>query len=309
MAIVQSDFLNYVLSGYQRLFDGTFDAAKNLQPWREIAMMKNSSGDLESYNWLGSPPVMVDVTRGELQIEGAYPYQYLLTNKTYKSAVEVKRSMFEDDRFGMVSDEISQLGFEAARHPGQLIFQLFTSGGLAFDGTAFFADTRVLGRSANIDNIQAGTGTSIAQFQADLGTCRGVMRKYQDDQGRPMNLVPNTIVVPAELEQVAFQALNANQGSINQQAIPATADGSFTAGGYLVMVNPYLTDVNDWYLLCRNGQFKPFIYQERIAPSLEGITSPNTDEGVIRDRFIYSVRARYEVGYGDPRYAIRITNT
>lgn len=306
MAIVSSDFLNNVLTGFQVLFDGEFAAAKNLQPWRELAMPKFSTGDNESYNWLGSPPVMVDVTRGELQIEGAYPYQYSLSNKTYKSAVEIKRATFEDDKYGMMADEIAQLGNEAARHPGQLLFQLFTSGGLAFDATAFFADTRVIGRSANIDNIQTGTGATAALLRADLATNRGVMRKFQDDQGRPMNIVPNTIVVPAELEGAMWEALN--PGPSATAPIPATVDGSFQAGGYTVMVNPYLTDANDWYLLARNGRFRPFIYQERIAPSLEGITSPNTDEGVIRDRYIYSVRARYEVGYGDPRYAIRITN-
>lgn len=309
MAIVTSDFLNNVLTNYRVLFGDSFAAAQNLQPWREIAMATNSTKDIESYNWLGTPPVMVDVTKGELQIEGAYPFQYNLQNRTFKSAVEVKRASFEDDTYGLISTHVRQLGQEAARYPGQLLFQLFISGGLAFDGTAFFADTRVIGRSANIDNIQTGTGTTVAQFQADLGTNRGVMRKFQDDQGRPMNLVANTIVVPPELEQVAFQALNANQGSVLNPAIPATADGSFQGSGYLVMVNPYLTDANDWYLMCRGGEVRPFIFQERIAPSLEGITNPNSDEGVIRDRFIYSARTRFEVGYGDPRYAIRITNT
>jgi len=308
MAIVTSDFLNYVLTNFRVLFADSFAAAQNLQPWRELAMTTTSTKDIESYNWLGTPPVMVDVTRGELQIEGAHAFQYNLANRTFKSAVEVKRSAFEDDTYGTIATHIRQLANEAARYPGQLLFQLFTSGGLAFDGVAFFSDTRTIGRSANIDNIMAGTGTTVAQFQTDLGTARGVMRKFQDDQGRPMNLVANTIVVPPELEQVAFQALNANQGSIANPAIPATADGSFQAAGYLVMVNPYLTDANDWYLMCRSGEIRPFIFQERIAPTLEGVTSPNSDEGVIRDRFIYSARTRFEVGYGDPRYAIKITN-
>lgn len=307
MAIVNSDFLNNVLTGFRLGFGRAFEAASNLQPWRSIAMETTSTGDTESYNWLGTPPIMVDVTQGEIQIEGAFPFQYNLQNRTYKSAIEVKRASFEDDKFGMIATEIRQLGLEAARHPGQLLFQLFTSGGLAFDGTAFFADTRVLGRSANIDNIQAGSGVTAAQIVADLGTNRGVMRLFQDDQGRPMNLTPNTIIVPAQLEGAMWQALN--PGVVTTPPIPATEDGSWMAGGYLVMVNPYLTDANDWYLLARNGEFRPFVYQERIAPTLEGITSPNSDEGVVRDRFIYSVRARYTVGYGDPRYAIRITNT
>lgn len=308
MAVVTSDFLAGVLTNFRVGFSQAFDAAANLQPWREIAMEVQSTGDIESHNWLGTVPQMVDVTRGELQVEGLYSFQYNLQNRTFKSAIEVQRKVFEDDKLGTVQPRLAQLGLEAARHPGQLLFQLFTSGGLAFDGTAFFADTRVIGRSANIDNQLAGTGVTVAAFQADLAAARAQMRLFQDDQGRPMNLVGNTIVVPPALEQSAFQALNANQGSITQPAIPATADGSFQASGYLVMVNPFLTDANDWYLLHRNGQFRPFVFQTRIAPSLEGITNPNSDEGILRDRFIYTARARYEVGYGDPRYAVKTTN-
>jgi phage major head subunit gpT-like protein len=35
---------------------------------------------------------------------------------------------------------------------------------------------------------------------------------------------------------------------------------------------------------------------------------PNTESAVWHDRFVYGVRARYNVGYGDPRLAVRITN-
>jgi phage major head subunit gpT-like protein len=307
MAVVNSDFLSGVLSNFRVGFSMAFEAAANMQPWRELAAQVDSTGDAEVHAWLGTPPKMVDVTRGELQIEGLHPFNYTITNRTFKSAIEVKRSSFEDDKLNLIRPRLEQLGQEAARHPGELLFQLFTSGGLAFDGTAFFADTRVIGRSANIDNIQAGSGVTAANLRTDLATNRGIMRKYQDDQARPMNLIPNTIVVPAEIEGAMWEALNPGSGSATPP-IPASADGSWSAGGYLVMVNPFLTDANDWYLLHRSGAFRPFVYQERIAPSLEGLTTPNTDEGVIRDRYIYTARARYEVGYGDPRYAMRITN-
>lgn len=311
MAVVTSDFLAGVLTNFRVGFSQAFDAANNLQPWREIAMEVPSTSDIESHNWLGTVPQMVDVTKGELQVEGLHSFQYNIQNRTFKSAIEVKRATFEDDRLGTVRPRLEQLGMEAARHPGQLLFQLFTSGGLAFDGVAFFADTRVIGRSANVDNQIAGGSdpTVAANFQAQLAAARAQMRLFQDDQGRPMNLVGNVIVIPAGLEQAVFQALNANQGSILNPAIPATADGSFQSSGYLVMVNPYLTDANDWYLLHRDGMFRPFVYQTRIAPSLEGLSNPNTEEGIIRDRFIYTARARYEVGYGDPRYAVKVTNT
>jgi phage major head subunit gpT-like protein len=307
MAIVSEDFLGSVLTNFQVGFGRAFDAAMNMQPWRELAMRIESNSDTESHNWLGTPPKMEDVSQTEGTVRGLYSFQYNLANREFQAILEVKRSTFADDKLGLIRPRLEQLGQEAARHPGELLFQLFTTNGNAFDNVAFFSDTRVIGESANIDNLAAGTGVTVAQFTTDLQTNRGTMRKYQDDMGRPMNLLPNLIVVPAELEGVAWAALNPGLGP-TVPPIPATATGAWESGGYLVMVNPFLTDVNDWYLMHRDATFRPFVYQEREAPRLEGATDPNTEQGIIKRRFLYSAYARYEVGYGDPRYAIKIVN-
>jgi len=309
MAVVTSDYLAGVLTNFRALFAESFEAARNLSPWREIAMEIPSTTLTETHTWLGTTPTMKDVSKGDLILEGLPRFDFSIENKVWKAGIEVERAVFEDDKVGLLLPRLRQLGEEAARHPGQLILNLPVTNPNAFDAVAFFADTRMIGLSANVDNILAGTGTTVAQFQTDLGSARAQMRKFQDDQGRPMNLVGNIIMVPAELEQVAYQALNANQGSITQPAIPATEDGAIRSAGYVVIVNPFLTDVNDWYLLHAAGSIRPFIYQTRVAPALEGVTNPTTESGVIRDRFIYSVRARYEVGVGDPRHAVKTTNT
>lgn len=310
MAVVSSDFLAGVLTSFQARFQSVFDSAQNLTPWRDVlAMQVDSNTDTETHAWLGTPPAMQDVTQRDLIMEGLFSFNYSLQNLTYKAAIEVKRSTFEDDKLNLIRPRIDQLGLEAARHPGQLVLQAAATNGLAFDGTAFFADTRVLGRSANIDNLLAGGGvTTVALIQADLAAARSAMRLFQDDQGRPMGNVPNVIMIPPALEQIMWQALNANQGSINQPVVPASQEALAQASGFRIVVNPYLTDVNDWYMFSVGGIFKPFIYQTRIAPSLENVLD-GTENSVIRDRYIYSVRARYNVGYGDPRYGVKIVNT
>ena len=308
MAIVNSDFLAGVRTGFRSLFQSSFEAASMQAPWRELALPVDSTGQTESYDWLGTVPIMVDVTHGDIQVEGLGNFSQSIENLTYKAAIEVARAAFEDDKLNLISPRVQQLGEEAGRHPGQLIFALFESGGLAFDATAFFADTRVIGRSANVDNIVSGAygAGTVAEFKAGLSAGRSAMRKFQDDQGRPMNHTPNVIVVPPELEQVAFEALSQTTQGTSTPPVPATQDGSYRVAGYLLLVNPYLTTVDDWYMFHTSAATRPFIYQQRVAPSLEGLTSPETESGIVRDRFLYSVRARYAVGYGDPRYAVKM---
>lgn len=314
MAIVNSDFLSGVLTNFRLAFDNSlFDAAQNAAPWMDLAREVPSTTDTENHSWLGTVPKMVDTTQRDLEVSNLNAFSYAITNKTWKSGFEVERSTFEDDKLNMIPPKIADLAAEAARHPGELIMNLPVDNGLAFDGTAWIADTRVIGSSANIDNNMAstGSGTTIAGFQADLAAARALLRKFQDDKGRPMNSVGNVIMVPAQLEQLAYQALSISfpaAAPTAGPAIPATQDGVLRVSGYSVYVNPFLTDANDWYLMSVSAGRKPFVYQTRIAPALEGITTPTSETGVIRDRFVYTARARYNVGYGDPRLVVRIVN-
>lgn len=314
MAIVNSDFLAGVLTNFRVAFDNAvFDAAANAAPWTDLAMEVPSTTDTENHSWLGTVPKMVDTTKRDLEVSNLIAYSYAITNKTWKAGFEVERSTFEDDKLNMIPPKIAALGQEAARHPGQLIMTLPVDNGLAFDATAWIADTRVIGASANIDNNLAsgGSGTTIAGFQADLASARALLRLFQDDQGRPMNSVGNVIMVPPALEQVAYQAVNISFPAAAPTAamiVPATVDGVIRSAGYAIYVNPFLTDVNDWYLMSATNGRKPFVYQTRIAPALEGITTPTSESGVIRDRYVYTARARYNVGYGDPRLVVRIVN-
>lgn len=310
MAVVSSDFLDGVLTTFRALFARDFSAAEALQGWSDLAMRMDSSGELNTYEWFGTVPQIQDVTNDVVDIRGLEEYNFTIRNREYQGAIEVARTALERDQLNLITPRISQLAGEAARHPGQLLFQLFQTPGNAFDGAAFFADTRVIGESANIDNLAAGTGVTVAQIQADLAASRATMRLFQDDRGRPLNIVGNTIVVPPALEQPMWQALNVAQaGQLDRQVLPVTEGGIMRGQGYTVITNPYLTDVTDWYLLYNGGPtMRPFVYQVEKAPVLESDTNPNSRENIVKRKFLYSVYGRYAVGVTDPRLAIKVVN-
>ena len=309
MAVVTSDFLAGVLTNFRATFQSSFDAARNLASWRDVALEFDSQSLVENHSWLGTVPVAVDVTHGDLQLEGLFSFNYSISNLTFKVPLEVQRAVFEDDRLGMLAPRVAQLGEEAAAHPGRLVLQLPVDNGLAFDGVAFFADTRVIGRSANIDNTLAQTGVTIANIQTDIGLVRRALRLFQDDQGRPMNNVMNVIMCEPGIEQAMYQALSVSfpdAAPTVAGVIPADA-AVRTINGYTLIANPYITNASEWYGFAVTPTMKPFFWQTRIRPSLEGTTDPNTESGTIRDRFVYTARYRGAPGYGDPRYAVRVT--
>jgi phage major head subunit gpT-like protein len=310
MAVVTSDFLAGVRTNFRALYEREFQAAQGLQGWQMLALPQSSDGELNTYNWFGTVPTMQDVTHGTVQLAGLLPDNFSLTNSEYQAAIEVERAAFERDKLGLIMPRIQQLGGEAARHPGQLIMQHVLNNNNAFDGSSFFSNSRTIGNSATIDNILTGTGTTIAQIQTDLASAKAQMRVFEDDQGRPMNLAGNTIMVPPELDDVMWRALNRSSGDgVNTPVMPVTPSGIWSASGYSVVVNPYLTDANDWYLFhVGQGVMKPFIYQTEKRPVLESATILDRTT-ILARTFVYSVYGRYATGMTDPRLGVQTTNT
>src|SRR3972149_4330291 len=153
------------------------------------------------------------------------------------------------------------------------------------------------------------TGSARSHLLRPRPAVRRPRRLSQDDQARPMNNVLNFIMCEPGIEQAMYQALSVQFPAAAPTVagiIPADA-AVRTLNGYTLMANPYITNANEWYGFAVTPTMKPFIYQTRIAPSLEGVTDPNTESGTIRDRFIYTARPRHHAGYGDPRYAVRVT--
>lgn len=310
MAVVTSDFLAGVLTTFRALFEREFHAAANLQAWRDLVMPFDIDGEIGTYEWLGTVPKMEDVTGKTASIRGLLEDNFSLASREYQAVIEVSRTALERDRLGLIRPRVGQLALEAARFPGEQIFDLVRANANAYDGAAFFGDTRVIGESANIDNQRAGTGTTIAQIQTDLASNIGVMRLFQDDRGRPMNLVPNLIMVPTAMEQPMWQALNRTPGDNVNTPVKPAGSNVWTASGYRVVTNPYLTDVNNWYLFYIGGPAeRPFLLQMEKAPVLESDTDPNTRENILKRNFLYSVYGRWAVAMTDPRFGILITNT
>lgn len=309
MAVVSSDFLAGVLTQFRSLFAREFSAAQALQGWQQFAMFQDSDGEQTTYEWFGTVPQMQDVSHDQVSLRGLDEYNFSIANREYQAAIEVSRMALERDRLNLVMPRIQQLAGEAARHPGQLIFELFEGNPTAYDGTAYFADTRVIGESGNIDNeLEGAYSGSVAEVQTALAAGRTRMRLFEDDRGRPLNLVPNAIMAPPAMEQTIWQALNVNQaGNQDRNVVPSTANGVLNGAGYAVIINPYLTDAEDWYLIHLGGPaMRPFVWQVEKRPVLESDTDPMSRENILKRKFLYSVYGRYNVGVTDPRLVVKV---
>ena len=64
-----------------------------------------------------------------------------------------------------------------------------------------------------------------------------------------------------------------------------------------LLVSPYLSDTNDWFVFATKGVIKPVILQSRTPVEFAALEA-DSESGFLRDQHIYGVRARYNAGYG-----------
>jgi len=304
--IVTSDFLAGLLTNFQVIFKKALDeTVEEEKLWQEIATKFTSTSDKESYGWMGSNPQMSEWSDTR-QVKAISPYDYTLTNKHYEGTIGVSRDTLEDDKYGMITPRVQGLARRAVRHYNQMVVSKLDDGGtdLAYDGTAFFADTRVIGSSGNIDNLLDGAYSGDGdEIRAAMAAAFVAMQNFQDDNGVAMGLVPDTIVCsPTMLIPIRTALVPAVAGTARPEA------GIFDLAR--IFSSPWIdADALDWYVLCTKAvEVRPIIFQLRKDVEFTSMDKPDSENVFHRNHIYYGVDDRFAVGYGDPRTAIKITD-
>lgn len=304
MAVVTPDLLAALFTNFRTLWEDAFLAASTVNPYTRYATEVPSTTDTESYNWLGTVPKMSEWI-DERKLSGLAFYNYSIKNKHYEASIEVDRDTIEDDKVNLIRPRIQQLAQEAARFPSELAIQTLVAGGsnAGYDGVNFFSTTHNEESTGNQINTNTGTGVTLAAIRADFITARTRMRRLMDGRGRVMNLAPDLVIIPPDLQDVFEQLINTNLLALN-----SVAQSNNLLGAADIVVESMLTDVNDWFLMNTKMPVKPLIFQNRKAAEFVGVDNPSDSEVFNTRMFKYGVDARYNVGYGLWQMVQRVTN-
>ena len=302
MPVTQSDIPNLLKAGLKTLF---FDSLQNgliKSAISKVASVVESSQDTENYAWLGQNPIMKEFL-DERQIKALQESSFSIRNKTWEATIGVDRTAIEDDRYGQIKVRIQSLAYEAIRHKEQMIISLLANGftNTCYDGQYFF-DIDHVNPGADYQSAQSNKGTD-ALSAASLQSAITAMSKVKDDKGRSMGVSADTIVVPPDLEWTARELL---ESVYYPEKLTGTDNQKNSANPLKnrlgLVISPYLTDTNNWYLLCTQYPVKPLILQERTNVEFRALES-ESESGFMRDQYLYGIRARYNAGYGLWQYA------
>lgn len=285
--------------GFKALFTEAFDAAP--VAILGVSMEVPSTTSKEEYGWLNHIPGLRKWV-GERQVHSLSVSGYTIKNDHYEDTLGVNRNDIEDDNIGIYNPLAKMLGDAAKRHPGQLVAILLKQGetSLCHDGKAFFATDHPNGEQAAFSNLLASTALTAANYSA----ARAAMMSYLNESGNPLGVIPNTLIVPPQLEEAA-------RGILNADVIlgDATAGGSKTnvwKNSASLIVAPELADrPTEWYLAALDRPVKPIILQVRKKPEFVTITKPDDETVFNTNTFLWGVDWRGAVGFGFPQFILK----
>lgn len=303
--LVRGDISGLLMAGLKTQFFKTFTEGES--EYSKICTIIPSDKDTEHYAWLGSLP-SVNEFLDERQIADFSEYDYAIKNKKWEATVSVDRAALEDDQYGQVAVRVKTLASEARQHIDQLVFGLLNSGTTTpcYDGLPFFG-AHPIGKNSAVagqtqSNLMAAGASGLTQ--ATVQTAMTTMRRTLNDQGRPMGIVPDTLVVSPENEFNAWQIVSS---LFHADPIPAAVYSQNLAANPLrgllkIVTTPYLESPTAWYLLDTKRPVRAIFLQMRREFEFNALEN-NSENGFMRDSYLYGVRGRYNVGYGDWRSA------
>lgn len=287
-----------------------------------VTRIENDGTDV--LRMLGATPRMQEM-KGSVRPQGLLDMTGpTIANMDWEVSMDVnRRDLSKDSLLGIYKSRIQEMANEIINHPLERALAFIDAGhattyGLAYDGQLFFDDdhvdkgakyttSQVNYQTTNIGDPAAPT---LAEFEVSFRAMRLRMAGYKDDQGRSINGGGKGLSGLCAL--IPYGHLDVAEKLFNSQMIPAntaSTTGSVTNPLYKaadIWAEPALPNTDRWFLLRLDRPTKPLILQfEKIEGKEWRVehTPIDSDQAVKSDIITFVVKGRYNLGYGQWRYA------
>jgi phage major head subunit gpT-like protein len=257
--------------------------------YEKVFNVRNSNQEYEEYLQIAGLPNLLEWNSdgGELPVvEPIQGNKILFVHKDYGYMWSLSKRLLRGTQYPRISADLSRNAGQSALHTVEALAtsvfaQGFTQNG--FDGVPLF------GAHPLLDGSTYSNAMSSALSTTSLSDAIVRFRRMKNLRGQPIVVEPKYLIVPPELERVAKEIVNSTVVPVNN----AFYDNVFK-GIVEVIVNPYLTDANDWFVVSDKGAHKLFLFW-REKPNINVETDFRT-QGVST-----SINMALSVGYADWR--------
>lgn len=204
-------------------------------------MRWSSSGAFGNYPFFTGNVTYDSVTQG---------FDVTQTHLERASGFQVERKLFDYDQYNIMDQKPAGLATAAMRSrqiDGARIWNnAFGIDSLFYthtEGVALCADTHLTNSTVADTSAGFDNKLTIALSATALATARIQFRAFRDDRGNRYDAMPDEIMIPPDLYDVAFEI-------VKSSGKPDTAENNRNVheGAYTIIEWNYLTDTNNWFL-------------------------------------------------------------
>ena len=289
--LINRENMSALFKNIKATFNKALEESKPV--WPAIASEVPSTGASNDYSWIKDNWPGLRKWVGDKVVKALEAAKYVVHNVAYEATIGVKRDDLEDDQTGVYAARVKAHGDAAAAWPDELVADqlngVFTVE--CWDGQYMVDTDHPVGDgTASNKGTKALSCATLALAQGSLGAALTAMTSLKNDEGRPLAINPDTLVVPPALRETANVLMTADR---LEDGKPNPYKGMFK-----VVVWARLTSATAWFLMDCSKALKPLIYQPRkkpVAVSLDNPTDPNV---FMKAEFLFSVEARGAAAYG-----------
>lgn len=211
-------------------------------------------------------------------------YGTTYSHKEYAQGIVVERKLIDDEEYGVMANRARLLGlaFDRTRevHAASVFNNAFSASYLGGDSKALCATDHPY--SPSVATTQSNKGTA-ALTHDNVITAALAMMAFVDARGNPMNITPDTLLVPIALLPTAQVIAGSTLKS-------GTANNDMNVNGtYNVVASRYLTDTNNWFLIDSRMAMMYLNWFDRVLPEfVDDPTSNYNLEAKFRGYMRYS---------------------
>lgn len=252
MALISSNFASILDVRFRKIWDERFtEIPDQLDRFYFMDGGSKPGRQSERYSTVGTLGLPTQFT-GTVNYSDVYPgYDVTLTPLEFAQGIQVERRLFDDDQFSVIDQKPKALAGAMYRLRQTHGARIFNN---AFSNDTFFAtnsESVALCSTAHttaVPGVSTSSGfdnsNTTALSAVSVATARNDMVNFRGDQAERISVVPDTLLVPPQLYDTAFEI-------VGSQGKPDTANNNANVhyGQYEVYEWVYLTDSNDWFMM------------------------------------------------------------
>jgi len=243
MPLISENWADLLEPGLRKVFDNVFrEQVSNIpvlykmatsQKAQEFDLLTDEFSDFEKFEGV----IKYD--------DNQQSFKTTYTHEEFARGFKVERKLVKDDLYSVINRRPSLLSMSARRKRETDAASTFNN---SFNAGFTGGDSLSLCNSAHTSKNdtfkQSNTGTSILS-PTNIEATRRLMIKFRSGRNGIINVNPDLLVVPLELEEQAFEFIN-SKGKVDT----AQNNINFHMGKYKLVVWPnYLTSAKSWWFV------------------------------------------------------------